>query len=362
MSSSEASNNEDLDVRIRGAQHVLATDGADAAEASFIGLVRDFPGSFRAWMTAGLFFQHIGRGVDAVHAFDRAIAIRPGDATVFTRRAQMLLRHHWGPPPPPRNPDTAKPRVGFSELGGQGRFGNQLLQYGALRLYADRAGAEAEAPDWIGRDLFDLDDPMPTGPLTRLSEDAVDLLAGPARSGVDLFGYFCGSWKDVSHRRNDLRALFRPAQRSAGYLETAEQRVRAGGRTVVAIHLRRGDFGYGKFWVAPEEWYSVWLSKLWPTLDNPVLYVATDAPALVDRFADFEPLSANDLAAPPPGAEFLADFHVLRSADVIGVSNSTFSVSAAMLNPTIRLAVRPDPRLQALRPFDPWSEPVLLEA
>lgn len=50
-------------------------------------------------------------------------------------------------------------------LGTNGRFGNQLLQYAFLRLYADGHGLSCQTADWIGRDLFDLDDPFPAADL-----------------------------------------------------------------------------------------------------------------------------------------------------------------------------------------------------
>jgi len=358
MSSSDALS--DVDARVTAAQSLLQIGQPDQAEAELVNTVRAYPQNFRAWLTLGLLYQHLGKGAEAVTAYDRAIAIRPGDATVFTRRGLLLLRHHLGPPPAPRLSDNSLSAVSFTALGGEGRFGNQLLQYAALRLYATRAGAQAECPDWIGRDLFDLDDPMPTSSMPRRSEEEFDLLTGPAAPGVDLFGYFCGPWASVADKRDVVRNFFRPGVRLAETLDKVEATVRMGAGTLVALHLRRGDFGYGKFWIAPEDWYLQWLADVWPTLDRPVLYVATDAPALIEQFSNFNPLSAKDLNIQVPGAEFLPDFHILRCADVVAVSNSTFSVSAAMLNETAQIFMRPDTAHRALRPFYPWLEPILL--
>jgi hypothetical protein len=147
----------------------------------------------------------------------------------------------------------------------------------------------------------------------------------------------------------------------ADYADRAEAALRSRGRTLVAIHLRRGDFAGGRFWVAPEAWYLDWLASVWPALDRPVLYVATDDAAVIRQFAAYAPLRDSDLAVPLPGAEFLIDHRMLSSADLLAVSNSSFSVSAAMLNSRAVATVRPDRGAGGLRPFDPWAERVLLD-
>ena len=54
----------------------------------------------------------------------------------------------------------------------------------------------------------------------------------------------------------------------------------------------------------------------------------------------------------------------MTKADVLAVSNSTFSFTAAMLNAQTSAAterfVRPVPEARGLRPFDPWDSSPLL--
>ena len=38
-------------------------------------------------------------------------------------------------------------------------------KYVLLRLYAEQHGCVLETPDWVGGAYFDLDDPLPAGPL-----------------------------------------------------------------------------------------------------------------------------------------------------------------------------------------------------
>jgi hypothetical protein len=70
---------------------------------------------------------------------------------------------------------------------------------------------------------------------------------------------------------------------------------------------------------------------------------------------------ASDLAEPPAGAEFLVDFFALCRADRLAISNSTFSFVASMLNEGAAECMRPDPKLQALVPYDPWDAEILLD-
>ena len=134
----------------------------------------------------------------------------------------------------------------------------------------------------------------------------------------------------------------------------------AKGKTLVALHLRRGDFGHGPFWIAPESWYLDWLATLWPQLDQPVLYIASDDPNIFRQFAAYSPVTAADFEPPIPGAEFYDDFHVLSQADHLAISNSGFSFVAGLLNSRARGFLRPDLARRQLVAYDPWNADVLL--
>ncbi|PWC32577.1 tetratricopeptide repeat protein [Azospirillum sp. TSO35-2] len=318
-------------------------------------------------LLAGAAEEALGNEAAALAAYDRVIRRTPGVGAAFTRRSILLLRRAVGAAPPSRTATVgAGGRLMASRLGQDGRFGNQLLQYGTLRACAGRLGLELEVPDWIGRTLYGLDDPLPGPPLPVLLEGDLDVAAAldgrsDACAGRDVVGYFCGDTTALAPHRALFRRLFTPAGPVAARAEAALAALRDGGRTVVAIHLRRGDFGGDRFWIAPEAWYLDWLAALWPTLERPVLYLATDAPELASRFAAYHPVCADALGDPLPGAEFFLDHWLLSRADALAVSNSSFSVTAAMLNPQARLFVRPDRRLRRLVPFDPWGSPVLWE-
>jgi hypothetical protein len=276
-----------------------------------------------------------------------------------------VFRRAFGPAPAPESTPPGAARVTMSTLGFNGRFGNQLLQYGFLRMYGAEHRLSVETPDWIGRDLFELDDPLYAGNLPLVRESEVDLVGSLNREdprvwrNADLWGYCYYPTAGLRRYRDQFRGLFRPGRRVAPLVATAEALLRERGDSVVAVHLRRGDFGQGRHWIAQSSWYEQWLDELWQSLDRPVLYVATDDAAIVAELARYRPVTAADLAVSISGAEFYPDFHVLSSADALAISNSTFSFVAAMLNRRARVFMRPDRDGCRLVAFDPWDSPVV---
>jgi hypothetical protein len=341
--------------------------GRNPAAAVMLETGMDLPGHFLALIQQAQMREQRGEFDAAVALYEQASAVNPGHALPFTRRGILRLRQHLGNPGQPRRIDPARPAVMMLNLGYNGRFGNQLLQYGLLRLYAERLGAQVLTPDWIGRDLFALNDGLPVAAYAGRTIDEATLLgvlAGRAESGatnVNATGYFCGSTVDWSAGRAKFQRWFEPVPKVRIVADACWRKLKKMGRTVVAIHVRRGDFSGGRFWPTPAEWYLAWLKQIWTGLPTPMLYLATDDPKVATEFADYPLVMANDLSAPLPGAEFFIDHWILRHADVLGTSNSTFSGTAALLNTRMAHCWRPDRTVAGLRPFDPWVEPVLLE-
>jgi hypothetical protein len=179
---------------------------------------------------------------------------------------------------------------------------------------------------------------------------------------VDFRGYFQYHTSWYAPHREKIRRLFEPVGRYRERADVGLARLRARGRTVVALHLRRGDYGYEYFFIAPAVWYRAWLATLWDSLDDPVLYIASDEPdAVVGDFADYAPVLGRDLGVEVPDFDFYLDFHLLAHCDRLAISNSVFSFSAAMLNERATHFVRPVLGEQRLVPFDPWDSKPLLQ-
>jgi tetratricopeptide (TPR) repeat protein len=315
--------------------------------------------------------EALGRPDMALQAYDGAIAANPGHAGPFTRRAVLLLRKAFGealPTPPEKSQSPGQHgRIAMSSLGWNGRFGNQLLQYACLRAIGAVHGLSIETPGWIGRWLFDLNDPAPRAPLPELREDGENLaqlmLPGSTATSManrDLWGYACYNTRFYQPHRDLMRRLFTPGAHVQPFTNAINAKIAARGKTLVAIHLRRGDFGYDRFWIAPETWYLDWLSELWPRLDRPVLYIASDDDQIFRKFAAYAPVTAADFETPLAGAEFYGDFHVLTQADHLAISNSSFSFVAGLLNAHAQSFLRPDLANKRLVAYDPWASDVLL--
>jgi len=357
-----------VDDKLLYRQALLAARGGNLNEAERLcrSIITAFTYHFYALILLGDVLHAQGRPQEALAAYDEAASHNPGQALPFTRRAIVAFRTAMGGPPKPRAPAPGRPRLQMTTLGAHGRFGNQLLQYAFLRFYAGENGLALEVSDWIGRDLFDFDDPLPSAQLPPLDERQADFFASLTRRDpriyreCDISGYFTAHTAQWGARAAQFRTLYRPGRKVAPALSAAAQRLREAGETLVAIHLRFGDFGYGVFWSASPAWYRDWLKVLWPSLTRPVLYVASDEPAVSDEFLEFDPWDARRLGVALPGAEFLIDHYILSKADHLAIANSSFSFTAAMLNERARTFVRPDPETRSLKPFEPWNAPVSL--
>jgi Glycosyl transferase family 11 len=257
--------------------------------------------------------------------------------------------------------------VRMGTLGFNGRFANQLFQYAYLRKYASREGLAAECLPWIGCSLFGHQNRFGENSLPVYRQDQGDtqemIRFDPQQhlKDIELWGYF----QDPQHwaeNPDEFRDLFQPLPFLKKPLDEAVGRLRNQNQTLVAIHLRRGDFSGGpNFWPAPEAWYLNWLEQIWPTLVNPVLYVATDDPKnVLPQFAGYSAKSTADLNVTVNGAEYYSDFYVLSQCDVLGISNSTFSFAAAMMNTTAKKFFRPDPVHKQMVAFNPWKSQVQL--
>jgi FkbM family methyltransferase len=304
---------------------------------------------------------------EALRLYRVAASMVPGHAAPDTKIATLGARQLWGPPPVAREAVTnGSPRVTMRTLGQNGRFGNQIFQYAYLRLYAEACGAQIETGDWIGRDMFELSDPLVIKPPPYLPESSFDTVAALAANSrpkvnVDLVGYFQLPTASFRPHRSKFRALFelRPCVRD--FVDRAWETFGASRRPVVALHLRRADFGYGRFWVAPLQWYQRWLETVWTQWTDPILYVATDDPFALTAFGQYRPMHAGILDWFPQDLRFVLDFVLLARSDALAIANSSFSFAAAMLNEHAKVFARPNPSSERLETFDPWDSKPLID-
>jgi hypothetical protein len=252
-------------------------------------------------------------------------------------------------------------------LGRKGRFANQLFQYAFLRLCAGRRGARIQTSPWPGQNLFDFRDPPvdTTAPLMIDGEEAADPdlylnRDDPIGDHVEFRGFFQYHTRHYRPHREFIRQLFTFEPRLRRLFDDVIGQLRASGCSLVAIHLRRGDYGHSQFFRAPARWYADWLQGRSRSVD-PVVYLSSESPGeLEGHFSGQTIFHAGMLPNLAPTLAFLLDFYVLTQADEVAASNSSFSTMAAMLNERATAFVRPTLEDRRLVAFDPWDAPVVL--
>jgi FkbM family methyltransferase len=267
--------------------------------------------------------------------------------------------------------------LSMSSLGTNGKFADQLFQYLYLRIAALVQGMCLQIPDWIGREIYDLDEPPVTAQITQvLIDDAVkvppewSVFPQPERlitggriplQNTDAWGYFQFNTRVYKPYVDLIRSLYTPKGEIAGRFSDAWERVRRSGKKVIGVHLRRGDYGEGIFFRAPCSWYENWVRENQFDPTEYVIYVSSeDASVYANRFSGYQVLTAVDTGLVGVVDEALLDFHMLCQSDVLAISNSSFSFMASLLNTRCHRFVRPDPELRALQSFAPWdSEPLI---
>ena len=295
---------------------------------------------------------------------------------------------------------SIEPVLTMSCLGKLGRFGNQMFQYAFLRICAEKSGSRIECPFWIGQTLFGHKDASISQQLPPAIErcdvgenlfDAIPELilylekisdAKSSRVGsetlekgltnVDLWGFFQFNTQFFAPYKEYIRSLFQPVIELKYPLEDSLKILRSKGKTIVGIHIRRGDYitgwQFGCTLTFPAKWYCEWLDGIWNELDNPVLFLCSDdIDSILPDFQKFSPVTCQDLDVKLPESmqdlnlEFYIDFFILSNCDVACISNSTFSFLACMLNERGKIFVRPHWDFSTkFTAFDPWnSEPLL---
>ncbi len=304
---------------------------------------------------------------EALAQYDAATKLLPGYGYPFHRRLLAHAKRSWRTTPgAPLPSPVPKATLTVEHFAASGRFGDVLTHYAMLLYMAKAAGLTPALPDWWGDYFFArrMTARLTTAPVVRRPPLAVvpKLLEGtytgrfPSAS-VDLASLM-GEGITAFHQAMLaspalLREALAPARPIQERAEKAVSLVRSRGKTLVAVHLRRGDFRDIPQRFSPEGWYVEWLRALWPTLEAPVLFVASDEPeAVLPAFREWAPVTSRDLPPSLPRLEFYHDFAVLTQADVLGLSQSVFSNLARILNPHVRAVFRPD--MQGQRVVESW--------
>ena len=315
----------------------------------------------------------IDEAVDEVRVVDAPRALAPVDRALFDRGflrvevGELLYVRSSKISDPNATGGRTEATIQMSNFGNNAGFANQLFQYAFLKLYGLRNNAAVETPEWAGEKIFGLPHRGLGRALRMWKGDEWSVLDLPLWTmakppvDVDFWGYYQNVPQCWAPHRDFLRRLYRPLEPWRAPVERWLARHRPEGSTLVALHLRRGDYrtlGVEKPWFRPlpEDFYRRWLADLWPTLKNPVLFIASDdRAAVLPAFAEFAPVTAEDAEAEMPEPKFFADFAILAAADVLAICNSSFSRMAAILAPDAQRCFIPSLARATFEPYAPWA-------
>ena len=288
-----------------------------------------------------------------------------------------------------------RPVLTMANLGKFGRFGNQVFEYAFLKICAEKSGAQVETSPWIGQTLFGHNDapiskklpfamersyifemvwellPELIPYLEKLSGTNISFIGvedlETGRANVNLWGIFQYHTKYFKSHQQYFRSLFEPVSDLKSSLDKGLNILRSKGKTIVGIHVRRGDYlempMYAYSLVFPSKWYCEWLESIWDELEDPVLFLCSnDLGSIIDDFKKFSPVTGKDLEIKLPerlkdlNIDFYIDFFMLSNCDVVAISNSTFSFASCMLNRQAKMFVRPHWNFSSkFIAFDPWD-------
>ena len=127
------------------------------AESDCRSILTMFPRHYRALVLLAEILKEAGRKTEALTAYHCAEMSTPHGASPIALPSFLLngFEQLFGPAVSPPETIQNKRRVQMRSLGQNGRFGNQLLQYAFVCLYARQATISSRSfPDWIGRDVF----------------------------------------------------------------------------------------------------------------------------------------------------------------------------------------------------------------
>lgn len=326
-------------------------------------LLKIHPSNFNLLVVKGELMELSGKMRDAAAFYDAAQSLIPGHGMPFTKKLLLGLRDirecmNCG------SSFSAAPFISMDTLGLNGRFGNQLFQYAFLKCYSLKHGLKLKVPDWLGRHVFGLDDDW-CGFTSEQNASTVEALlektGEPQLQNKNITGYFNQHSAPFRVYKEVIQDVFQPAPRFRPVIEQLKRELKPNGEELIALHLRRGDFGHGGFWIAPEEWYLDWVVSRLKQNPKARLYISTDDSATIKAFSKYSPLTIRDLRLHLGDLDFLLDFYSLALADSLAISNSTFSFFAAMLNQQGQEFMRPEPLERNLIPFDPWNSEVLIK-
>ena len=277
--------------------------------------------------------------------------------------------------------------VQMSTLGTNGRFGNQIFQYFFLKLVEAKLGYDILTPPWLGNEFFNIPhtkktleclnyiqfknifsaSDFPSLDLKRIEEftKSVDLNA------VDIVGYFQYHTQHLLEYQELFNQTFKIDPSLIERVEIALKPLKEEAQPLISIHFRAGDYldyeksGHHIFVPPSIDEITQKISQIYSQIKEraPVIYLASDdltyasslllsknIPHITSKDLDFSESEENCLSL---------DFILFTLADILLISNSSFSFAGAMLNKKAKYFFRPRLGDKKYVAFEPWNDFIL---
>jgi hypothetical protein len=277
--------------------------------------------------------------------------------------------------------------VQMSNLGKNGRFGNQIFQHFFLKLAAMELGCEISTPQWIGNSIFNIPKTIPLEesinffPLERIAtrydspdshlEKIKKIIDANNFNRIDVSGYFQYHTKYLKKYQEKFKDIFDIDDSIIRKANESLKKLKEDSQPLIALHYRAGDYlehekSNHPIFVPPNiDSISQKIDDIYSQIRdrNPIVYLASDdlpyASALLSS-KGISHITSLDFGVDKNEDGLLAlDFTLLTLADILLISNSSFSFAAAMLSKKGKYFFRPRIEDKKYVAFDPWDDYVL---
>ena len=207
--------------------------------------------------------------------------------------------------------------VQCTQIGSNGRFGNQLFQYAFARSYAEKYNAVLEIPEWIGEKVFkNVSHPKLSCVLPQIQPDKIPW----GEVNIDLFGYFQEKDTLAFVSETKIREWFQFQDRWLKRFKINKSIVIKHYNESVVAHLGRGDYvsQYLDYFCVITDGSYVEAMKKIGHFDHLINWLCEETQKYcLDLDEDLQ---------------FLPDFFEMINAEVLYRANSSFSFWAGFFN------------------------------
>jgi hypothetical protein len=275
----------------------------------------------------------------------------------------------------------------MSNLGKNGRFGNQIFQYFFLKIIEMELDCEISTTQWIGNTIFNIAKTIPIEESTNFlrleriatRNDSPDLHLEQIKkiirtnnfNRIDISGYFQYHTKYLKKYQGKFEGTFGIDDSITRMANEALKKLKMDSQPLIALHYRAGDYlEHEKYnhpiFVPPSiDAISQKIDGIYSQIKekNPIIYLASDdlpyASALL-LSKGISHITSLDFGFDKNEDDLLAlDFTLFTLADILLISNSSFSFAAAMLSKKGKYFFRPRIEDKKYVAFDPWDDYVL---